>query len=242
MEEERRDEPGLVLLRLQDVDVAIDELRAARESLPERAELRTIEAEAAALERRSRELAAQREERSEHEQSLAGSAGDLGARIALLQSQVSSGKVSYRDQEALAGELAALVRQRDELEEAELDELTELDVIEHETQRLASLRPVLIGRHRAVQATLASAEAEADGRIAEAVASREPLLAQLPGQLRLDYERLRARLGGAVVGRVVRGACSGCHLALPATDADRMRHAAPGATARCEQCGRILVV
>jgi predicted nucleic acid-binding Zn-ribbon protein len=234
--------PGQLLLRLQDVDLGIDELRAARQSLPELEELRTIEAEAAALERRARELVVRQAERSAHEESLATSAGDLGSRIALIQSQVSSGKVSYRDQEALAGELAALVRQRDDLEDEELTELTELDQLEHEAARLASLRPLLIGRHQAARAALAAVEAAIDARLAEAAASREPLAAALGPQLRDEYEKLRTHLGGAVVGRVLRNSCSGCHLSLPATEADRMRHAAPGAIARCEQCGRILVV
>ena len=56
-----------------------------------------------------------------------------------------------------------------------------------------------------------------------------------------EYDSLRSHLGGTAVAKAVRGACSGCHLSLPAKEADRLRHAEPGTLARCEQCGLLLV-
>ena len=37
------------------------------------------------------------------------------------------------------------------------------------------------------------------------------------------------------------GRCSGCHLALPATEIDRIKREAPDTIVLCDQCGRILV-
>jgi predicted nucleic acid-binding Zn-ribbon protein len=233
---------GETLLALQEADLRIDELVARRRTLPERTALHAVEAEAAALERRSRELAARREQRAAHERSLAASAGELGSRISLIQSQVASGRVSYRDQEALADELASLARRREELEDEELSDLTELDEIEQEAHGIAAQRPVLVARHRAARSALAAAEQALDAALGEACQSREAIARQLPAALLAEYDALRARLGGAVVARVTRGACAGCHLSLPATQADRLRHADPGTISRCEHCGRLLVV
>jgi predicted nucleic acid-binding Zn-ribbon protein len=41
--------------------------------------------------------------------------------------------------------------------------------------------------------------------------------------------------------RLVGGTCQACHLALPATEVDRIRHLPPDAMARCDHCGAILV-
>jgi predicted nucleic acid-binding Zn-ribbon protein len=35
--------------------------------------------------------------------------------------------------------------------------------------------------------------------------------------------------------------CQACHLALPATEVDRIRHLPADALVRCEHCGAILV-
>jgi uncharacterized protein len=55
------------------------------------------------------------------------------------------------------------------------------------------------------------------------------------------YERLRARLGGVGVARLVGTHCDGCHLTLSAVELDRVRHLPDGEVYTCEQCGRILV-
>ncbi|MDQ1445435.1 MAG: C4-type zinc ribbon domain, partial [Acidimicrobiaceae bacterium] len=41
--------------------------------------------------------------------------------------------------------------------------------------------------------------------------------------------------------KLVGSNCSGCHLSLPATELDRIRHGSPDQVVFCDQCGRILV-
>ena len=64
----------------------------------------------------------------------------------------------------------------------------------------------------------------------------------VPQQLLGTYERLRARLSGVAVARLIGGRCDGCHLTLPAVELDRIRHESAGTLEYCEQCGRILVI
>src|SRR5947209_3691288 len=82
-------------------------------------------------------------------------------------------------------------------------------------------------RHEAELAT------ELDARGAAAAGIPEDLLSQ--------YERLRAKQGGIGAARLVGNRCSGCHLTLPATELDRLRHQTPDVVVLCDQCGRILV-
>ena len=61
--------------------------------------------------------------------------------------------------------------------------------------------------------------AEGEARVAAA--------ATVPADLLARYERLRTRIGGTGAARLVGGSCSGCHLALPAMEVDRIRKAPP---------------
>jgi predicted nucleic acid-binding Zn-ribbon protein len=92
-----------------------------------------------------------------------------------------------------------------------------------------------------VRATLAEAETAVDAELVNAGAQREAIVGDLSGELLATYEKLRARLGGVAVARLEGSQCLGCHLSLPATEIDAIRHAAPDAVVTHEECGRILV-
>ena len=55
------------------------------------------------------------------------------------------------------------------------------------------------------------------------------------------YERMRDRIGGVALARLVQGRCDGCHVALSASEVDRIRREPPDARVECEHCGRLLV-
>ena len=88
---------------------------------------------------------------------------------------------------------------------------------------------------------LAIEEASIDHEAAATRATRDQLAPSVAPELAAAYERLRTKLGGIGAARLVSGACSGCHLQLPAGELDRLRHAPPDAVSYCDQCGRILV-
>jgi predicted nucleic acid-binding Zn-ribbon protein len=80
-----------------------------------------------------------------------------------------------------------------------------------------------------------------EGELASLVDERAAAVSAVPEALVARYEKLRAKLGGVAVARLEHGRCTGCHLQLPATELDRLRHEPPDALAECEQCGRLLV-
>jgi predicted nucleic acid-binding Zn-ribbon protein len=71
--------------------------------------------------------------------------------------------------------------------------------------------------------------------------ARAAAAADVPDDLLVTYDGLRRHLGGVGAARLVGARCGGCHLTLPATELDQLRHQAPGTLNYCEQCGRILV-
>jgi predicted nucleic acid-binding Zn-ribbon protein len=55
------------------------------------------------------------------------------------------------------------------------------------------------------------------------------------------YEQIRTGNRGVGAARLVGMNCQACHLGLPATEVDRIRHLPADTLARCEHCGAILV-
>ena len=92
-----------------------------------------------------------------------------------------------------------------------------------------------------LRAAIANAESDIDAELATEEAARASAVASIPPDLLSLYENLRTRLDGIGAARLVRGSCSGCHLALPATEVDRIKRVPADEIVRCDQCGRILV-
>jgi len=230
------------LLALQDEDVLADQLAHRRRHLPEQAVLAAVEARLAALRVQQHELDVERSELAGNEADLERETAEVVARITAIEARSRSGDAaSYRDQEAMATEIASLSRRRSELEEHEIEVLEQSEPLDAELARLAGERASLEAERAAAEAGVAAAADVVEAGLVASRSRRRVLAAAVPAELRDEYERLRPRLDGVGVARLVRGACSGCHLALPATEIDRLRRAPEGAVAHCDQCGRILV-
>jgi predicted nucleic acid-binding Zn-ribbon protein len=238
-----RDRSSLaLLLDLQDEDLHAAQLRYRREHLSERQQLAAVDGRLAKLEAERRALAERRDALASRRDALDTEAGEVSARIRTIEERVRSGAVSsYRDQEALAAEIDSLSRRRGELEDEELAVMESIEPLEVELARLAAERAALEREADEARENLAQAIAIVDAELAQAAERRQVLVEMVPVELRAEYDRLRTRLDGVAVARLVRGTCDGCHLSLPATEIDQIRHAPPGAIFHCDQCGRILV-
>ncbi|MDA8291493.1 MAG: C4-type zinc ribbon domain-containing protein [Actinomycetota bacterium] len=230
------------LLALQDADVHGEQLAHRRGHLPEQAALDAILRAMATLDEQSSEPRERRAELAAREAELERETGDVVARVAVIESRARSGAASsYRDQEAMATEIAALGKHREDLEAQELEVLEAAEPLDAELAEADGRRRELELELASARAALDAAAASLDEEVVREQARRAELAAQVPASLLAQYEPLRARLGGVGVARLVRGVCAGCHLALPATEVDRLRHLPEGAVAHCEQCGRMLV-
>jgi hypothetical protein len=237
-----RSVPLEVLLAVQDGDTAADQLRHRRARLPERSALAGLEERLEKNAAEAAELDAARRAEEARLAELAGEVDELVGRTTRIDHQLRAGEVaSFRDQEAIATEMGLLGRRRGELDDEQLVVMEAIEELEVELNRLAGERAVLAGEIASLRAALGSAEAAVDTELATIAIRRADLAAEVPTELLDEYERLRVRLDGVGVARLVNASCSGCHLALSASELDHSRHAPADEVVHCAQCGRILV-
>ena len=234
--------PLETVLAVQEHDLAVDRLLHRRETLPERAELEAIESENATLEIRLTEVGGRRDELERRQTRLEEEVAAVERRIAEVDRRLYSGEVSAsRELQAMAAEVDGLKRRRSDLEDQELAVMEEREPVDAEVSELEAQRTVLAERAEQMLAAIAEAEAVIDAEVATERRARDELAGAIPAELAAQYDRLRARLGGIGAARLVNGACTGCHLALAATELDRIRRAQADTVLFCEQCGRIVV-
>lgn len=236
--------PALVdLLAVQDIDLATDRLRHRREHLSERAEidaisvaLRGVEGDLALAER---DLKLAETSEAEAEAELATYEG----RAQAVERRLYSGEVSAaRDLQAMAADLESVRERASHLEDRVLELLEEREPLEARVTSLAAELSELSERRAGLEVALGAAEQEVDDELAAVTGPRAEMAAKVPPTLVASYERLRRRLGGVGVARVVGSHCDGCHLTLSAMELEAIRHLRDDEVATCEQCSRILVL
>jgi uncharacterized protein len=163
------------------------------------------------------------------------------ARAAALERSLDSGTGSPRDLAAMGDEVSGIRRRIRVLEDALLDLLEEAETVGSTQAELRRARDERHGEVMQATAQLEAVEAELAAEEAELVPQRAERAGSVTPELLATYERLRAHLDGVAVAPLEGGRCSGCHLTLPATELDALRHAPPDALVRHEECGRILV-
>jgi predicted nucleic acid-binding Zn-ribbon protein len=235
-------DPAHTLLALQETDSALDRVAHRRQTLSERRALTDAEVRAtavadelAAAEGRAEELATEIRRREDE-------VAANEARAAALEQALDSGSGgSPRDLAAMADEVQAIRRRIRVLEDALLELLEEAESL---GSAQSELRQVRHERHEELThaaAQLQEVEAELAAEEAELVAQRAAQAGGVTPDLLATYERLRSRLGGVAVAPLEGARCGGCHLTLPATELDALRHSPADALVRHEECGRILV-
>jgi predicted nucleic acid-binding Zn-ribbon protein len=235
-------EPFDTLLQVQRHDTTIDQLRQRKRTLPEAAQLRTVEGERAALAAAAAGLRAQVDDLAARQRSLEEQIAAAAARRHTIEQRMLSGSVTAsRDLQAMDAEVHHLAERQAEFEEQELalvEEEDPLDAALADNERRAAelaeeearLRLLVDDALRALDESVAVEE----GRRAEVATG-------LPADLAERYEALREHLGGVGAARLVGDQCDGCHLTLPSKEVERIRRLPPEEFATCEQCGRILV-
>jgi predicted nucleic acid-binding Zn-ribbon protein len=152
-----------------------------------------------------------------------------------------SGAVTIpRELQAMQADGESLKRRQSTLEDQVLEAMDEREPFDAQLRQLDADRATLDVEASALRAAIAEAEVAIDKEIASEDAARASAATSIPSDLLTLYEQLRAKLGSGAA-RLVKGSCAGCHLALPATEVDRIKREPPDAVIRCDQCGRILV-
>lgn len=233
--------PYAALLALQELDMLIDQANHRRSSLEALAELAVLDRRLAELSAADAEAALAADGLAQRRDELDAAVAVSSARIAQIAARTEAMVASsYRDQEAMAEEIASLRRRRSELEDAELEVMEELEPLEARLAASAQERAEIDRDRVACLGRLAEGERAIDAELAALALRRSEAATAIPAALLATYEALRAKLGGVGAAAVLHGSCGGCHLRLPATELERVRHADATTLVFCEQCGRLL--
>ncbi len=230
------------LLAVQDLDTHLDQLRHRRATLAERAALSAAEAD---RERVQLQLTDAREARDEVARREAALEADLAAseqRAKTVSRRMYSGEVSAtRELSAMAEDVEHQRARASDLEDRILALLEEREPLDAAVDALEAEMTALNGRVGAASDALAATESVVDAELDETGRQRSTAADAVAVELLATYDRIRSRLSGVGAARLVGGRCDGCHLSLPATELDRIRHLPDDALVTCDQCGRILV-
>lgn len=230
------------LLRVQEHDTAADRLRHRHDHLPELAELQAAEDELARLEATLAEVEAKAVESGRAQRRLESELSLLESKLVELDRKLYSGVVSAtRELQAMQSEAKTMRERRAGLEDEVLEAMGEQETLDEQLGELRSRRGELDALGTKLRVAVAEGQAGLDRELAAELAARAEAVTAIPADVAALYEQLRAHLGGVAAAPLVNGRCGGCHLALPATEIDRLRKEQADALVRCEQCERILV-
>lgn len=230
------------LLQVQEHDTAANRLRHRRDTLVEAARLEAVGNAIATIDASLAETGERRDIVARVQRRLEDELGNVEDKIKSLDARLYSGEVTViRELQALQADAESLRRRRSSLEDQVLEAMTEREPIDEEFRALERERDRLDGEGAELRAAIAEAQANIDAELSAELEARAETATHIPDDLMALYEKIRAKEGGIGAAALVNGRCGGCHLALPATELDRMKRQPPDALVRCEQCGRVLV-
>ncbi len=230
------------LLTVQDHDTALDQLRYRRDHLPERDELASVAQTGVALSARIREAKERQAAAAARQAAVEQELADTEKRIADIEKRLYGGTVSAsRELQAMSAEVDSLKHRASELEEHVLEAMEAREPVDAEVDGLVTEEGELRARAGSLQQAIGAAETEIDGEIERETSVRAEAAAAVPDDLLALYEKIRAHSGDSGAARLVGNTCGGCHLTLPATEIDQIKHMPEDELFLCDQCGRILV-
>lgn len=229
------------LLRLQEIDSAIDTLRHQRESIPEIADLEAAKELLGDAELLRDESQKMKDVASAEMKGLDDQAASLTGRIAEINTKLYGGAVkATRELVALQADMEMLERQKTEIEESELEAMVALELAEGEladaVSRVESTKAAIAGATERLE----SRRREIDALIAGREADREIEASAVPDGSPLElYDRLRMKPGGVVISRLHDGVCGACRLKISSVAYEALKSSSD--IPRCEHCSMIAV-
>jgi predicted nucleic acid-binding Zn-ribbon protein len=228
------------LLKLQEIDTALDRLRARREALESGATLAAARETADAAERHLGELRLRADEMGRDQIRFEQEIDSLTSKEAAEQQRMYDGSiVNAKELEALQHEIDNVKKRRSDREDELLALMEQREALD---ARIADADSEASALRTSVEATSSRAAEElvsATANLASLEAERETLIPAFDPELLELYEDLRRQKKGIGAAPLVDGVCQGCHEQLSSVVLDRLKHT--DGIRRCEHCRRILV-
>jgi predicted nucleic acid-binding Zn-ribbon protein len=231
-----------VLLTLQERDSALERLLHRHQTLPERDALHEAETNASALDARLASTRAERDRVAREEQQLDDEASSLAAKAAEVDKRMYSGEISSpKELQSMQADIDQLRRHQRSVENRELELMEVREPLDSAVADLEQQRAAVASDIDRLAAALGAAESEIIADMQTERAARDELAAGIDPALVREYERCRSLAKGAGVARLVGTTCQGCHLSIPAIEAEQIKRSGGQPLAHCDNCGAILV-
>jgi uncharacterized protein len=232
----------LRLLDLQAADTTLDQLAHRRATLPETAELASLEGRLSTLRDEIVRVETEDSDLGREQSKIETDVELVRTRATRDQQRLDSGAVSSpKELENLQHEIASLSRRQGDLEDQVLEVMERREDVQSRLAELAAQRDELVAQQTAALDRQIAAFGAIDADAAKATDERSSLAATIPDDLLALYEKVRASNGGTGAAALYRGACQGCHLSLSGQDLATVRDAPSDEVMRCEECRRILI-
>jgi hypothetical protein len=163
----------------------------------------------------------------------------LNTKISEVEERTYSGKVTHpRQLQELQRDLEALSRQRNALEEKQLDAMIKAEAAEISRGAAQTAVQKAENDSAKTQGALLTERATRMGQMEKLMAQRDGVQTSLTADQRKLYDLLRASKKGRAVARYAEGACAACGVELSSALAQTVRQGQH--IAQCPNCGRIL--
>lgn len=231
------------LLELQGVDTAIQQLEHRRAHLPEQ---KALDENAETLAKVSTEYASAKDrlarlsqQQSKHESEVA----TIDARRKSEEGRMYSGLIrSEKELEALRHEIGSLKGRKSDLEESLLEIMEQVEDLESLVETLKQRHVELTSAVEELTLARDAAATDIDAELEQRRTQRAERTDGIPDEVLEYYDELRGRKDGIAVAALQGRTCAGCRLELTQIELEDVRRDAETGIARCEQCGRILVL
>jgi len=230
------------LLDVQELDSRADQLRHQRKSLPEIAEIATLEGKRVDVENLARDARIVVADLTEEQRKVDQDVEAVKTRRTRDRDRMDRGLITNpKDLERMQHELESLERRISSLEDDELEVMEKLEEAQAELTKLETMVAESDQQLTTLAATRDEKVASIDEQLADVLAQRGPAAEGLPDDLVTLYDRLREQKGGVGAAELRARQCTGCRLSIDASELGRIRGLAEDEVVRCEECQRILV-
>lgn len=232
----------LRLLDVQELDSRQDQLRHRLATLPQLAELKDLKRQRAEVDDRARDVRIAVDDLTRAQKRADADVEQVKARRKRDQDRMEQGLITNpKDLERMQGELVSLERRINELEDAELEVMEQLEDAQRDLDGLTAQISELDEKIATATGARDEAAAEIEEKLAESAGERKQKADGMPEDLMALYTRLREQKGGVGAAALRARSCGGCSLQLNSSELADIAKTPSDEVLRCEECNRILV-
>ena len=227
---------------MQALDARADLLRHQRASLPELAEIASLQAGRTELDNRARDARIAVDDLTLEQEKVDADVEAVKTRRIRDRDRMDQGLVTNpKDLERMQHELESLERRIASLEDEELEVMARLEDAQRDLDGLVVQVAEADQRLAGLAAVRDERLAEIDAELTSLLAERAPVVEVVPADLLALYDRLREQKGGVGAAELRQRRCTGCQLGIDNAELAVIKAAPADDVIRCEECQRILV-